>query len=778
MKVSFWIYLFVLIFAPLAFASAELWSICTVEILTGVSALLLFCSRYFYKERLVSVPGSTPLFLMLLFMLLQLVPLPASVVQLLSPATYNAYEPVLSLTGARWIPLTVNQHATLQEFLRIGAYSLFYILTVQLLSVKDYLKKTVYVVIFLAAAIGLLAIIQRVGSPDKIYWFRAVPDNAHPFGPWINPNQFAGFMEMLCPIALGLFLFFKPRFSPDESWRYKIVNFFTMPSSNLHMFLGFAASLMFLSVFVSLCRGGILAITFAVFIFLLLHSIIKAKQGQAAIVAIIGCVVIGVSWFGWDSVIAEFTKSITSEGNLRDGRFFIWEDTLRIFQSFVFFGAGFGTFIDIFPSYMSFPDFGVIDHAHNDYLELLTDGGIIGFSLAAWFVLSVIGHGWKMIRARRDQYAVLIGIGALTGILTMLMHSVTDFNMHNGAVGLYFFFCCGLLVTVTNIRFVYCDTQSLLNKQFTSRTKYYLLFAFCFTALTGFVQYRSLLAQNTYNRTANIYVSSRLNVSLIEKVRNSIHHAIALAPLNDLYTYKLAAIENVFENKEDAFELFLRSARQNPMNGSSIQNLGLLTDDPEQTELLLKKGYERGLDNDDLALNFVEYLLTNDQRDNAATILAERLQKNPRLLAVLAGQFEEFSFSREEIALVLSDSTDNWVKYGSLLEKGNNLEDAEFYYRSALERLAAEDTIKPQWFQKLIGFYRKNGKPELALLILRQAMEVLPNHISFHLQLGDYYRKEGITFRAKEEYERVLMLSPGHRAAEKRLRQMGMADSY
>ena len=775
MKVSFWIYIFILIFAPLAFASAELWSISTVEVLTGFAAVLFFGSRLFSKEPPVRVPGLIPLILLLLFMLLQLTPLQAGIVKIIAPASFDAYEPIISLGGGNWIPLTINQDATLQEFLRIGCYSLFYILTVQLLSVQDHLKKTV---IFLAAAIGLLAIIQRVGSPDKIYWFKNVPDNASPFGPWVNPNQFAGFMEMLCPIALGLFLFFKPRFSPDESLRYKIVNFFTMPSSNLHMFLGFAASLMFLSVFVSLCRGGILTITFAVFIFLLLHSIIKAKQGQSAIFAIIGCVVIAVSWFGWDSVIAEFNKSITSEGNLRDGRFFIWEDTLRIFQSFVFFGAGFGTFVDIFPSYMSFSSFGVIDHAHNDYLELLTDGGIIAFGLAAWFVLSVIGHGWQMIRARRDQYAVLIGIGALTGILTMLMHSVTDFNMHNGAVGLYFFFCCGLLITVTNIRFVYCETQTLLNKQSTNRTKYYLIFAVCFTALTCFVQFRSLLAQTSYKKTANIYVSSRLNANLIEKLRNSLNYAIALAPLNDFYTYKLGAIENVFENKDDALELFLRSARQNPMYGSTIQSIGLLTDDPKQTELLLKKGYERGLDDDELALNFVKYLLTKDQRNDAATIMAKRLQKNPGLISVLAHQFEAFSFTREEIALVLSDSTDNWVKYGSLLEKANNPEDAEFYYRSALERLAAEDTIKPQWFQQLIGFYQKNGKPDLSLLILRQAMEVLPDYIPFHLQLGDYYRKEGISFRAKEEYERVLMLQPGHRTAEKRLRQMGLMDSY
>lgn len=778
MKASFWIYTFILIFAPLAFASAELWSISTVEVLTGVSALLLFAYKLFCQEKLVRIPGSLPLLLLLLFMAFQLLPLPVAVVQLISPATYDAYEPVLSLTGNTWIPLTVNQNNSLQEFLRIGCYSLFYILTIQLLSTSDHLKKTAFLIIGLASFIALLAIIQRVASPDKIYWLRTVPANAAPFGPWINPNQFAGFMEMLCPIALGLFLFYKPPIQADESLRSKIVSFFSMPSSNLYIVLGFAASLMFLSVFVSLCRGGILTITLAVFVFMLLHSFRMAKQGRAAIYAIIGCVLIAVSWLGWDSVIAEFNRGITAAGTLRDGRFFIWTDTLRIIQSFPLFGSGFGTFIDVFPSFMSFPDFGIIDHAHNDYLELLTDGGLIGFTLTAWFILAVIRHGWQMILSRRNQYSILLGIGALTGIITMLMHSVTDFNMHNGADGLYFFFCCGLLVTVINIRFVYCDTQSVLPHQNPGNTKYYLLATILFTVLAIYVQYGSLQAQADYLSGNNIYVSKRLKPTLVEKIKNKLNRAIELAPLNYLYTYRLAAIENYFLNNERALNLFLRSARQNPMNGSTLQRVGLLLDDEEQAKHILKKGYERGLDDDELALTFVDYLLQKGLRSNAAEIMSESLQRDLHLLGIIAHQFTTYSFTRDEIAVVLSHSIESRFKYAAILERNNNLQEAEYYLRSVLDHLPAEETTKAHWFQQLIRLHLKQHQPEKALLVLRQGMQAFPDFISFHLQLANYYRKEGILFRAKEEYERVLMLQPTNKTAKKKLRQMGLMDSY
>lgn len=779
MKLSFWTYLCILIFAPLAFASAELWSISVVEILTGISALIFFSCQCYHKQKLVTVPGSTALFLLLLFMVLQLVPLPPSVVQLISPAAYDAYQPVLSLGEESWIPLTINQHRTLQELLRIACYTLFYILTIQLLSIHHHLKKTVYIVTGLAAAIALLAIIQNIESPDKIYWLRSVPKNAQPFGPWVNANQFAGFMEMLCPIALGLFLFFKPRFEPDESLRYRIVTFFTQPSSNLHMILGVAASLIFLSVFITLSRGGIITISLAVFVFIVLYNLKKKRQGQAAIFTVVACALIAVSWFGWDSIASEFNKSIDLDGSITDSRFLIWSDALNIFQSFLPVGSGFGTFIDIFPAYRSFSGSAIIDHAHNDYLELLTDGGVIGFLLAAWFVLSVLLHGWKMIRIRRDKFAVLIGIGALTGVLAMLIHSVTDFNMHNGAVGLYFFFCCGLTVAVTNIRCSSSGTKTLLRKQATGKSIYYLLFGILCSALTLFVQYGALRADACYKKTTHVYLHRLLDPAIINDVRSNYNRAITCDPLNDFHTGNLAAFENVFDNKKEALTLLLRAARQNPMNGVTLQRIAFLLDDEETVEYLLEKSYERQLDNDTLALTFVNHLLQKDKRQKAIGIMADRLQKNSRLLEVYASQFFElYSFTRDEISLVLLDSLDNWFKFGVMLVKNNHLNEADFYFRSALKRLPFEKTVKAQWFQTLIQFYRKNDQPELVLQLLQQATEILPNHISFHLQLGDYYRKEGTTFRAKKAYERVLLLQPKNRAAERRLRQMGLRDSY
>lgn len=778
MNLSYRLYLFVLIFAPLAFGTVELWSYATIEIATGVAGLAFFSFVCFYKKPVFSIPGIVPLLLLLGFMLLQVIPLPADLIKIISPATYDVYAPVLSLDGSKWIPLTINQKATLQEFLRTSCYGLFYILTIQLLSRKGYVKKTVNIVIGLAAIIALLAIVQAVGSPDKIYWLRSVPDNASPFGPWINPNQFAGYMEMLSPLALGLFLFYKPRVRLDEPLRMRIVNFFTMPSSNFHFFLGFAASLMALSVFVSLCRGGILTITLSGFVFMLLYNMKRPASGRGAILAIIGCVFIATSWFGWDTIIAEFNRGLTDSGELTDGRFDIWTDSKRIFQSFFLFGTGFGTYIDIFPSFRSFAGHLIIDHAHNDYIELLTDGGIIGFGLAAWFVLAVLGHGWKKIMVRGDQYSVLLGIGAFTGIIAMLMHSVTDFNMHNGADGLYFFFFCGLLVAVVNVRIDYRETKTLLKQQGQNKCIPSLAAVLVLTVFTAALQYGVFQAQSLYKRVDTIYISRYLKPNLLVKLKEDLAKAISTDPFGYRYDYKLGTIEKFFGDKQKSLAHFVSAARKNPMNGATLQNIGLLLEDEEQAANLLETGYQRGLDDDELALTFAEYLLKNDARSKAIEVIAQKLDKNPALLKQWAPMFEDFSLTRKEIATTLSKSVDSWLQYGSYLETNNRIDEAEHYFTTALSLMAEESEVKPGWFHQVIRFYQRNDQPEQADLLLRQAVERLPNYAPFHIQLGDFYRKENILFRAKEEYERALILEPGNKAALKRLRRMGLIDSY
>lgn len=778
MNVAYWLYLSVLLFAPLAFGTTELWSLVTVEVLAGIAAVILFISGWIRREGLYEVPGAAPLLLLLVFMAVQLAPLPSGLVKVIAPASYEAYAPLFAVGGDQWIPLTIHQRGTLQELLRIGSYALFYCVTVQLLSSHTLLKRTLSAVIWLAATIAFLAIIHQVSSPDTLFWLRPAPDGTSPFGPWVNPNQYAGFMEMLSPLAIALFLFYKPRVERSESLRERIVAFFTMSGANQHLLYGLAAVVVTMSVFVSLCRGGILTISVAVLIFMLLYNLKRPRQGRGAVAVITCCILVTVSWFGWDTVIAEFDRGVNAAGELRDGRFDIWTDVVRIIAAFCGFGSGFGTFVDIYPSYTTIPAEVIFDHAHNDYLELLTDGGIIGFGLAGWFVVAVIRHGWGRIRARRDQYAALLGIGALTGILAMLLHSITDFNMHNGADGLYFFFLCGLLVAAANVRFSAFEAKSLLKQQNIKRNPAVAAVAAVFLVTVTMVQYRTVLAGVAYDRVKNLYISKNLSEDRRNDLITGLSRAEHLDPLEQIYAYKRALLHWYNGDREAARRKYLQAARKNPMTGASLQWLGLLAEDAAVSKMLVEKGYQRALNKDEQALTFVEYLLWRDDREKAISVMAERIAHKNNLIRKWIPMLQSFSFTPDEIHALLPDAPDAWIMYGDYLQQLGDNAGSEYYRTTALTFIGNPEDLNPQWFQQLIQFYSTTDQADKALAVLREAAEKLPDHASFHLQLGDYYRSRHINFLAKEEYERALIIHPGNTAARSGLRKMGMLDAY
>jgi len=427
-KSAFVFFIATLIFAPLAFGAVEQWSMATVQLLVCCSAFCLIFSLKNRETRLLTPPGMLPLVLLVLWMFFQFIPLPAAVVHAVMPSIYDIYKPIRDVSGQnQWVPFTVNQKATLFECMRIASYALFYFLTVQILSNGTRLKKTVKLVSYLAISIAFLAIIQKFSSPDKIYWFRSAPENADIFGPWVYHNQYAGFMEMMGPLVVALFLFYRPIVDHGKSLRSRVAAAFTAPGSNLHLFFGFGAIVIVSSIFVSLSRGGIISLTMASALFLVILSKEKIKFKFVTYGFIVICVALMVTWFGWGPVVDKFGTTFTATGGIENVRLVLWKDSLQIIRDFWLTGTGFGTFIHIYPLYTTLSSNFIFDHAHNDYIELLTNGGIIGFVLAAWFVLTLLFMAGKKLQLRRDRYAILISVGALTGIVAILLHSVTDF---------------------------------------------------------------------------------------------------------------------------------------------------------------------------------------------------------------------------------------------------------------------------------------------------------------------------------------------------------------
>ena len=116
----------------------------------------------------------------------------------------------------------------------------------------------------------------------------------------------------------------------------------------------------------------------------------------------------------------------------------IWSDTLRLAADFPFFGSGFGTFAEVYPRYQTAHAGHRVFHAHNDWVQLLAEGGLAGTLAVLALVAGYAAAAVKRLARRRDREAIALGLGGLAGLLAFLLHSFAEFNAHIPANALWF----------------------------------------------------------------------------------------------------------------------------------------------------------------------------------------------------------------------------------------------------------------------------------------------------------------------------------------------------
>jgi O-antigen ligase len=101
-----------------------------------------------------------------------------------------------------------------------------------------------------------------------------------------------------------------------------------------------------------------------------------------------------------------------------------------------------GTFPTVYPQFRSFYTNTFVNAAHNDYLQLLTETGVVGFALAIWFVVSAIRPALSKIRNWQSDVNGTVSLAALLGICGILVHSFVDFNLQIPANAMFFYILC------------------------------------------------------------------------------------------------------------------------------------------------------------------------------------------------------------------------------------------------------------------------------------------------------------------------------------------------
>jgi O-antigen ligase len=247
-------------------------------------------------------------------------------------------------------------------------------------------------------------------------------------------------------LAKAKFFSFKKGFSLKEK-----ILWFSQEQLQKTMIFGFMAAIIGLGIFFSRSRSGIFIFFITIFLMIVALSAIGGKepngpsQGTESpgirgkrfakiLRTVFLLVVFSVVSIGIRPIIERFSL----ENLKKEERPVYYKNSLDLIKSFFLTGTGPGTFVYAYPMFDKKASEGLLDHAHNDYLEMLAESGVVGggcLILAAYTALGYIIKRWKK---RSGYFGKGVILGCVLGITAILVHSLSDFNLRIPSNAVYF----------------------------------------------------------------------------------------------------------------------------------------------------------------------------------------------------------------------------------------------------------------------------------------------------------------------------------------------------
>jgi len=394
-------------------------------VLYGLAALLMLCPLAFgcVEPWAIFILESVSVVLFAIWVVGQVL---SSQVNVLWNSIFPPTAAFAGLVCIQVLPgFSAYRHATFSGLLLYVAYGLVSFLVTQCLTRTRHLRTLTTSLVIYGSALAMFAVLQSLSSPNKLYWFRTPHFGGWIYGPYVNHNHYAGLMEMLVPIAL---VFAFSRYAHGrERWA-----------------AASAAALMGATIFLSGSRGGMAALGVQIAIFL--GFLFKERSGGRAAFLMAGFLLLSlalVTWIGGSQVADRLSTLADHRSELSgDLRLSVDRDALRMFSKRPILGWGLGTFEDVYPQFRSFYTNFRVDKAHNDYLQLLTETGALGFSLMLWFLVAALRPALRKTRKWPSDVNGAVSVAVILGISGILVHSFVDFNLEIPANALLFYTLC------------------------------------------------------------------------------------------------------------------------------------------------------------------------------------------------------------------------------------------------------------------------------------------------------------------------------------------------
>ncbi|MCX5706521.1 MAG: O-antigen ligase family protein [Candidatus Omnitrophica bacterium] len=512
--------------------------------------LFIFLLGQFLENKLsfVSIPVVT-LFLFLFLLILQFFPLSQGILGLFSPATLSIYKG-FSLGSGNPLTLSIYPEASVTWLLPFLSYLAIFFVVLNYLDSKSRCKRLIWIIIITAFVYSFYGISYKL---LQIATGTNINVASKGFSTFTYRNNFAAYLEMVIPLVIS----------------YSFITF----SFNKKLVLMFMGTIMIAALFFTSSRGGRISfgISFLVFFVILFLRMKNLRKKIATYLSIFSIfLVILVLLIGLSNLLFRMGGFFVDKVDY--SRNHMNTESIQIVKDFPFFGTGLGTYWEIANKYKTADWNGQHPFAHNEPLQLLVETGFVGFLLFTLFLFFYFRKVYDKWSGRNDPYVVVMTLGCATGILSILIHSFSDWVFHLPANSFIFFILMALVY-----RIVYLKEDPGLSDipkrgVFLTKNTSLVLICILFISLISIeiLIFRRYRAQEVFEKVVDYRNNHGIHVSsLVDKVFvEEIDLAIRLNSSNSLYWNTKAELLT---------QLALMQGSVNDLNGSIEKETLLLT---------------------------------------------------------------------------------------------------------------------------------------------------------------------------------------------------------
>jgi putative inorganic carbon (HCO3(-)) transporter len=347
-----------------------------------------------------------------------------------------------------WYYLSTDLGQSQISFIKSLGYFCVFLSCLVLIDNEKHIRRLLLVLLLsgtFQAIYGVLEVLSGSGF-SLVFDF---PINGPATGSFVYKNHFANFLLLCLSAGIGLMVIDIEINKSQQSrdWRISLIS--TLLSSKTLVRLCLA--IMVIALVMSRSRMGNVAFFSAIIGVSVFTLLLDRKKSKGLGILIVSMLIIDLfivsQWFGLDKVQQRLAATSLSQ----EKRDEVVLDSLPIVKNHPIIGTGAGSYYSVFPGYKKSIINSFYDHAHNDYLQMLIEYGVLGFVFLGLLVLFSFIKAITALKKNASPISKGTAFACLLAFLGMLIHISVDFPLQAPANAVYFVIFIALSMVSTNI---------------------------------------------------------------------------------------------------------------------------------------------------------------------------------------------------------------------------------------------------------------------------------------------------------------------------------------